>query len=116
MGISRPNARSMLLGSLTDGACTSPVVRLVCVHLGIEQDFNRQWYLQGDEEPLQEPSLCQWEVVGVALCRLDAIEFEHDHNAKFISTRVVLPYDASLPQAPHVRDLLREVRFDHFVG
>src|SRR5215475_5403750 len=113
--MSRPNARSILSHSLIHSACARTVIGLVRVHFPIEQDFNREWHLQGDEEPLEKASLGQREIIGVALCLIDTVQFENDHDPKLIGASVVLPHDARFPQAPHVRDFLRQIRLERFV-
>src|SRR5215472_4625493 len=99
-GMSSPNARSMLPD--LPGDSSRPIVWFVRVHVRLEQNFDWQWHLDGDEEPLEEPRLGQRETIGVALCRLDAVQLEDDHDTEFISSRVILAHDARLPQPPHI--------------
>src|SRR5215472_6163805 len=90
-GMSSPNACSMLPN--LSGDCPRPIVGFVRVHLRIEQNFEGQRHLDGDEEPLDEPCLGQGEVIGVSLCRLDAVQLEHDHDTKLIHAGVIFAYN-----------------------
>src|SRR5262249_21070038 len=101
-GMSSPNACSTLPN--LPGDSSRPIVGFVCVHLRIEQNFEGQRHLDRDEEPLDESRLGQGEIIGVALCRLDAIQLEHDHDTKLVRACVIFAYDARLPQAPHIGD------------
>src|SRR5262245_25475727 len=99
-GMSSPNARSMLAD--LPGDSPRPIIGLLCIHLGTEENFEGQWHLDRDEKPLEEPRLGQWEVIGIALGRLNAFQLEYDHNAQLVSARIVFPHDARFPQPPHV--------------
>jgi len=87
-------------------------VRLLGVNVVAKQRFDRQRYLDRDEEPFEQSRLGQWKLIRVAFAVFDVVAFEDDDHSRFISPCVVLPDDPCLPEPPDVRHLVRQVRLN----